>query len=264
MTDVVLFANLPEATRIDIAAGIDRVLCPACGGGQSREKSLSVRQDSIGILKLRCYRASCEWFAVSVTDRNAVLLSKQMKPPAVYRSPTIPLQGEIRGILRGQYACDISMLNEHGWRLNEHGTELVMSIRSPYGMERGHVTRTFTTPKRCYTFKATAQPWLDWWNCPRATTVIVEDCISAARLASIGYAAVALLGTSMTVDQAKEIAFFTQGHSTVYIALDRDAFDKSVKLARRHAHILKMRPVCLTEDIKNMAYNRDIEALFHG
>ena len=257
MTDILLFANLPDDLRTDISNGVDRAMCPRCDGGGSRERSLSVRQDGIGVLKLKCWRASCGWYGISVTDKNAKLQSRQIKKPSVYRDETQPLGARLRAKLTLDYGCSVRNAKEHGWR--QSGNALVMAIHDPYGRVRGHVTRTFTKPKRCYTFKATAQPWLDWWV-GGDTTVVVEDCISALRLHTLGYSAVALLGTSLTVDQASEIAQFCPGK--IYLALDRDAFDKSLHMAKRHRHVVKMLPVCLDEDIKNMQFDGDIIRIF--
>jgi hypothetical protein len=259
MTDVLLFANLPESLRDDIGNGVDRAMCPRCDGGSSKERSLSVRQDGIGVLKLKCWRASCGWYGISVTDKNAKLQSRQVKPPSVYRDETQPLGAKMRAVLTLDYGCSVRKAKEHGWRQN--GNTLVMCIRDPYGQERGHVTRTFDTPKRCYTFKATAQPWLDHWTADSRVTVVVEDCISALRLNTIGYNAVALLGTSLTLDQAKEINEH-YGTGKIWLALDNDAFQKSLHMAKRHAHALTMAPVCLTEDIKNMEFDADIIRIF--
>ncbi len=154
----------------------------------------------------------------------------------------------------------------HGWTEDGTGTTLVMPILDPYGRVRGHVTRTFDTPKRCYTYKATSQPWLDWWfdTDNPAPVVIVEDALSACRLQGCGFNAVALLGTSMTTEQASEIDIVSTPRS-VHLALDRDAFQKAIKLRSRHAHILRLDTVaCLTVDIKNMDSDDDIREMFGG
>ena len=134
MTDVLLFANLPEQLRDDISSGVDRAMCPRCDGGNSRERSLSVRQDGIGVLKLKCWRASCSWYGISVTDKNAKLQSGQVKPPSIYREPTEPMSAKMRLRLANDYGCDIRLARDHGWRQN--GWTLVMAIRDPYGQVR--------------------------------------------------------------------------------------------------------------------------------
>jgi len=187
-----------------------------------------------------------------------------MKKVTVYREPIEPLAyGDIDLRLRKKYGIDMAVCQSHGWGASEDGKTLIMPIRCPYGGVRGHVTRTFTAPKRCFTYKATAQPWLDWWaaDAENQPIVVVEDTISACRLAGLGYPSVALLGTSISNPQAQEISKIAD-RRPVYLALDRDAFVKALHLAKRHAHIVQFLPVCLTEDIKNMKDDDDIHKLF--
>ena len=261
MTDVLTPDALPAALRAAISSGIDRTMCPRCDGGASRETSLSIRQDD-GILRFRCYRASCGWYGMTIAGDDVRFVAKQLKPANVYRDPILPLGPYLTEKL-SHYRVALDLAKAHGWGQNERGDTLIMPIRSRYGEQRGIITRTFDKPKRCYTFKATAQPWQDWW--PRADNhgiVIVEDCISALRLHGLGYTAVALLGTSMSVAQAKELRSYPTG-KPVWLALDRDAFHKAITMTWRHAHILQMQPVCIEQDIKNMPDDNAIRRLFH-
>ncbi len=263
MTDVLLLESLPEYLRQVVEAGTPgKYLCPKCDGGRSKEMSLSVYGSGEGIVKLRCWRASCGWFGLTMTDPTAELHRKHIKPPSVYREPTQPITGRNLGpMLTRRYGLQRDLIDGHGWATDQDARTLVMPIRCPYGGERGHVTRSFETNKRCYTYKATAQPWLDWWAGGK-TIVIVEDCLSACRLAGLGYTAVALLGTGITVAQAQEIAAYAGQGRSVWLALDRDAFGKALKLASRHKHIVPLMPICLDEDIKNMKHDDDIHKLF--
>ena len=52
--------------------------------------------------------------------------------------------------------------------------------------------------------------------------------------------------------------------TSVYLALDNDAFSKSLYLSlRKVSHILQMQPILLQQDIKNMELDSDIRALFN-
>lgn len=259
MTDLLTLSSLPEYLRDAIQNNV-RAVCPKCDGGRSREQSLSIRQDD-RVVSMKCYRASCGWYALAAMESGARVVSKPIKKVTVYRDETKPL-GKYLCSQLASYGLDISTWHTHGWRTDVRTERtLVMPVRDPYGGERGVVTRTFDEPKRCYTFRATAQPWLDWWpSIMREDTIIVEDCLSACRLAGTGYSSVALLGTGITVEQAKEIDFHSAGR--IYLALDNDAFAKSLKLVKRHAHILQMQPILLQQDIKNMELDSDIRALF--
>ncbi len=262
MPEVLLYKSLPESLRDAIASGAQRTLCPKCLGGTTSEQSLSIRPDAEGVIvKLSCWRSTCDWYAYTVVGEGVTMTTRNVKAATVYCEATMLVSHVLEGRLREVYGLQPAVYEVHGWAQTACKPELVMPIRCPNGGVRGHVTRTFTTPKRCYTYKATAQPWLDWWTGHlERPTVVVEDTLSACRLYGLGYNAVALLGTSITVEQAKEIAAYSEGE--VFLALDRDAHAKSINLARRHSHIVQMLPVCLTEDIKNMDSDLDIHKLF--
>jgi len=265
---VTLIKDLPEYLRFVVENPTmgSKTVCPKCDGGRTGELSLSVNEKEDGIVWLRCWRASCGWRGLTMTDPTATVSGRKMKKVTVYRDPIEPLGNHLQARLLG-YDLHPSEVYEHGWGASPDGKTLIMPIRCPYGGVRGHITRTFDKPKRCFTYKATAQPWLDWWNCDSVheATIVVEDTLSACRLAGLGYRAVALLGTSISNPQAKEIATIARIEGLVrpvYLALDRDAFAKSLHLAKRHAHIVRFLPVCLTEDIKNMKDDDDIYKLF--
>jgi hypothetical protein len=257
-------AQLPAYLRDSILRGDGRAMCPRCDGGTARETTLSIRVSEEGLTTMLCYRSSCGAH-INTLLGNAVYVQKKMKVASVYRNPTIPLQGEAVTLLEDSFGLLMDAANAHGWRLNEHGTELVLSIRDPYGREIGHITRTLSKPKRVYTYKATSQPFLDYWLVdPVSPVVVVEDALSACRLAGLGYNAVALLGTSMSTRDAKQIAEAAEDRS-IFLALDRDAFDKSLKIARRHAHVISFAKIlCLEVDIKNMLHDNDIRNLIDG
>lgn len=268
MTDVLLFSALPDELRDAITEGVTRTWCPRCDGGRSREQSLSIRQaDDDVVLTLHCYRASCGFYGVTVTDPNANLIQTKIKEPTVYREPILKIRRtNIGAMLEADYGLRHSHFQRHGWGVAGDMSTLILPIRSPFRLERGHITRTFDKPKRCYTYKATTQPWLDWWRGEGRDIVIVEDCLSACRLSQLGYRAVALLGTAMSTEQAKEIAEVARvsNFKDVILALDRDAFEKAIYMAKRNSHIIKMNVRCLEQDIKNMEHDRDIEALING
>ncbi len=267
MPDILTLDKLPDYLQEALRNHRGREVCPKCDGGSTREESLSIRPlDDDVLLKLSCWRATCGWYAyVGGVDVKAV--TKKVKPGSVYREPICGTSGtELGHMLVSQYGLTPGKWYAHGWGTSEDGKTLVMPVRDPYGRTRGHVTRTFDIPKRCYTYKATSQPWLDWWfdtNNP-APVVIVEDTLSACRLAGCGFNAVALLGTSITTEQAQEIAEVADSRP-IHLALDRDAFLKAIKLCRRHAHILRCDTVtCLTVDVKNMESDDDIREMFGG
>lgn len=268
MTDILLMASLPDTMRGDLIRSAtfgSKMVCPKCDGGRTRERSLDVRGigiHGIGVTSLKCFRASCGWRALVASSPDEITLhTKKLAVAKPYSESTYPLNFDQRKLLTANYSCDSGLAIDHGWRSNKSGDTLILPIVGPCREQRGHITRTITKPKRVYTFKTSAQPFLDWWRDDLfAGVVIVEDCISALRLYSIGISAVAILGTNISTEQAKEIAKYADGR--VYLALDNDAFGKAIKLSVKHSHIVKMIPVLLSEDIKDMKDDEEVRSLF--
>ncbi len=264
MPDILTLDRLPPETRKAVADPLygARVMCPKCDGGSTRERSLSIRSvdNNDGMLKLSCWRGTCGYWAYVLLDGTFEWQGKQMREPSVYRDEILPCTPEQLEILVRDYGLDAELLGKRGWASTPDGA-LLIPIRGVYGSEMGHITRTLDKKKRVYTYKATAQSFLDvWYAHPDKPWVIVEDCLSAARLIPCGLNAVALLGTNISSRDAKALAEITSGRA--YLALDNDAWDKSLKWANRHAHVLTMLPVPLNLDIKNMESDDDIKKLF--
>ena len=258
--------QFPAPQQEAIARGEGYTMCPACGGGSSKKITLGLVYNE-AVVYGQCFRATCGAKYLTVTDPSATFDRKKVKEARIFDKPTIPVQGSALMYLIVDYGLDTRTFDPHGWRITEHGEDYVMPVLDPYGRERGHITRSVdATPKRVFTYKATAQSFIDWWFDDKnsAPVVIVEDCLSACRLAGQGYNSVALLGTNISQKDAREIQETARDRDIV-LALDRDAFDKAVKLSIRHRSIWgQIRMVCLDEDIKNMTDDAAIRELIDG
>ena len=258
---VIPLDKLPNYIRDCLDAGVTRTSCPQCHGGTSHEESLSIRAAGEGMIKISCWRASCGFYAVSFIDPDARWQFSKLKEGRPLTEDVLPISPDVAAILSNDYGLRPSVYKLHGFGLLSTG-QLVMPVRAPTRQTRGHMARTLDGQKRVFAYKATSQPWLDWWTYGDSDKVIVvEDQLSACRLSGLDLTACALLGTNISADEAKEIAT-TARSRPVYLALDRDAFDKALKLSARHRHILPMIPVCLDTDIKDAQNDADILALF--
>lgn len=80
--------------------------------------------------------------------------------------------------------------------------------------------------------------------------VIVEDCLSAARLASDNITGMALLGTHFK----REYLQYLKGYNSITIALDADAKDKALKMQKYLSSYFPQTQVrFLKKDIKDMS-----------
>lgn len=253
MLDVLTAEQLPGRICEAIKGGATRLMCPKCGGGQSKEISLSVRplpgmDGSVPLVQLKCFRSSCDWHANVMFGEGAYfkLVRQQVHEAKIYDKPTKPAKLGIQGLLR---RYELEPENYDGrWHVYTEGDgvgtyHLVAEVRGPSGELRGHQTRTFYKPKRCQAYKQSAQPWLDWWLQHELCTgrlFIVEDQISACKIHATGIAsAVSLMGTNMPVDKAREIADECKHRDMrPMLALDPDASGKAFAFQKKYAHIM--------------------------
>jgi len=80
--------------------------------------------------------------------------------------------------------------------------------------------------------------------------VLVEDVLSAAKVAQSGFDCVSLMGTSLGLDKLKEI--IREGPEFIALALDRDATGKAIGCCSRYAFLTdgKLRPLLTRKDLK--------------
>lgn len=98
-----------------------------------------------------------------------------------------------------------------------------------------------------------------WYSCYNSRLLmIVEDQLSAIRNSQY-MNTVALLGTSMSPGIMTEIK--SGGYTDIYLALDPDAFPKSIKMAREIRPSFSVQVVRLPKDIKNMTEDEHLEWL---
>lgn len=101
------------------------------------------------------------------------------------------------------------------------------------------------------------------WYAPMANKrklIVVEDQLSALR-ASEYMTSVALLGTHVT-DTIKD-SIKAGKFDVVYLALDPDAFTKSIKLARELREDIPVQVLRLPKDIKDMTHE-EVGSLFEA
>lgn len=80
--------------------------------------------------------------------------------------------------------------------------------------------------------------------------IIVEDIYSALR-ASEYMNAVALLGTNLNESRVRNIK--QQQFRNVYLALDADVYDRVISYVQQYRSLLRMIPVKLERDLKNLS-----------
>lgn len=92
------------------------------------------------------------------------------------------------------------------------------------------------------------------------TIVLVEDQISAMKVAQVGAVGVALLGTNLTFDKIHELQ--QAAPTEVIVALDGDATQRAFDMVRNYSPAFRsMRVAVLQQDLKDLQRNDVLSAL---
>lgn len=228
-------------------------LCPACNGGASAEGTLSVSQRE-GIILWNCHRASCGFKGASSSSGTAQTGTTRLPKAREVLGRQIareagPLDAETKLLLRQKYSITGRHLAQHGLGWAEQEQRLCIPVRSFTGAERGVTLRSLSgqSPK---TLTHTEQGALSWFtNHATPGVIIVEDQLSAIR-ASDYLTSVALLGVNLNDERAAEIK--ASGLRPVYLALDADAWELSLRLAIKYRSYLGIKLLRLSKDIKDI------------
>lgn len=227
-------------------------LCPACNGGATAEGTLSVSFRDNALL-WNCHRASCGFKGASSSSGSAQAGTTRLPKAREVLGRQIareaePLDAETRNSLQQRYAIKARHISKYGLAWAEQEQRLCIPVRSFTGAERGVVLRTLSNqvPK---TLSHTEQGALSWFtNHATPGVIIVEDQISAIRAADYITSA-CLLGVNLNDERAEEIK--ASGLRPVYLALDADAYELSLRLAIKYRSYLGIKLLRLSKDIKD-------------
>ena len=227
-------------------------MCPSCRGGRTGETTLSVSRNGDNLLWV-CHRASCG-FRGSSSSRRPMGMGHTARATQcrgtvgrTYVRGAEELPASVVEILQRKYVLNNRQLSQLGWASQEE--RVVLPVKDWEGELLGSVLRSESGAVP----KAKSHTEEDAVACYRNYSsndcIIVEDIYSALR-ASEYMNAVALLGTSMNTSRVANIK--AMQFDRVYLALDADAFDKTIRYVREFRSLLRMTPVKLEMDIKNI------------
>lgn len=237
-------------------------LCPACEGGRTGERSLSVSRVNHSLLFI-CHRAACALRGgVTVLGNGDVHEGLAAGRPVRlsgaerYRlTGKGPLPKGVSAYLETRYHLrqEDFARGELSWTREYSGNNsgrLVMPVRDVASTMYGFVARRLDSdggPKTLSFLEDTRGAW--YHKAGSNGVLLVEDQLSAIRAAH-HITTVALLGA--VVSDSLLSALVKRGYDRVYLALDKDAYDKSIKQALRFRDKIRMRVPQLPCDIKDM------------
>lgn len=241
-----------------------RVVCPTCGGGSTKERSLSLTKED-GNLLWHCFRANCSEKGGKGVGKSLIRISKGLPgPPIKDIGPLTDLSWSWEQWFRFKMQWEDKHFERARPKLTRDN-RVAYPIYGPARQRKGYVARgyhgqkpkalTYLNPGMCKT------SWYGIDQYPREhKLLIVEDIPSAIRGADY-LTTVALQGTSLDVEARREMARFA---TRVYIALDADATVQALKMAKQLGimfHFVAVLP--LTKDIKDSSQD-ELDELLGG
>ena len=235
--------------------------CPACRGGSSGERTLSVSRSG-DILLWHCHRASCGFSGSSSSRSRSSTRTASVGCRGVvgrqYVRTAAAIPREVREWLSTQLFLTDANLSKAQLGWDEESSRLVQPVFSPDGKVLGCQLRALDgrQPKA---ISHTEQGAISWYI-KRGTPglIIVEDIFSAIRV-SEHISSVALLSTHLNYERIAQIK--QTGLNPVWLALDPDAWRKTIGYVKDFRSLLRMIPLRITKDFKNMTPQELQEAL---
>lgn len=251
-------------TLLDVYLSGGRGICPTCGGGSQRERSLKVWRTSSGVLKGKCYRNSCGRRFSGVAGTDEIQESRKDLPTMQFVA--------FMNDTQAQYHLDRCRgLDGEPKPIILGGREgLAFPLRTADKRLVGWSVKHYTNlPKSTSIYFDTApgKREIGWFSgvlqASKKPLLIVEDCLSAC-IASKYLPTVALCGTVLTLDNLVDILHEKGVHHNGHLlfALDRDAYTKALMYATQFAGVAETGTISLRRDIKDMLDN-EIEELLH-
>lgn len=260
-----------DALHLSIGESETDLVCPFCGGGRSGERTFGITRIDTGLL-YNCYRASCadgRGFTATrgdlLTGSKPVAKSKWKGP---YRGEFRPLKRSDREYFANRFDLERPYIGFIGVNESDH---YVLEVKTMDGYVRGYVVRrgcwsgypacerrAESSGPKSRAYSNTDGGLLLSWHNPDVSNarwtgniIVVEDQISAAKVAQAGYTGVALTGSYLGEDKVKEIARYKP--AKLVIALDADATGEAFKAARKWGLAFPAVQVLqLEKDIKDM------------
>ena len=245
--------------------------CPVCG----KRKFYVTRKQ--GRLAYICHRASCgldPGYAGDDRYAGAVIRSTpaNLPPRKRWDGCFFPCTEEDVSYFDERFG--INLYGDRGyWVRMTEGDCYAFPLYGIYDEDRGVVIRQPTwggyppCPREGDGGKAKSLTFLEgdaikagWYHAKdKDTVVVVEDQVSAMRIASMGYTAYALLGTYFSDDNYRDLIQFNP-NASIHLALDADAYDKAIKITRKYRGGFKYWILCnLSRDPKDYNLNEELE-----
>lgn len=251
---------------LPIGATAHGELCPRCGGGRNRERSLSVTRLDALRLAYCCHRATCSAHGFiggtpgsSTGESKPIGENRSGRSQELYTLETVGLGKDWKDKLSRNCGFTEDDIDWLGWTEEAGSGRLVVYIRDPDGKRRGIHTRAARVGEKPKTrdYRESDSEWMGWYRNAtgdgsphnKSPIVLVEDVLSAAKVATAGYVSASLMGSNLTLGQLREVQTVSRDRPII-LALDRDATDKALEIVSKYAFLGNLIPLLLSKDLK--------------
>lgn len=258
-----------HATRDEIRSELEvrgipfRMACPECGGGGSKEQCLTVFEVEDGSVLATCHRAQCSMHTISVTAGLSASRFKKVptKEDNTWRTVydrSVPVE---TSLIRERYAFWYTIEALVHIRYDPVRDRLVFPLTNHERVLHSIVTKRlheYQNPKSLFLGGPDAGTGMGWYvhGYNTHTIVVVEDCLSALAVFSLGGDAVSLNGTHINAERLHELS---KGAKHVVLCLDADATRNSIAMVRKYMSQMSFTMRRLTTDFKDMT-RADVDA----
>lgn len=247
--------------------------CPSCG----KDKFYVTRKpDGFAYI---CFRASCGYKGY---ERCGMDTEQTYKPweredrGQVYRGHTYNVDWTDMDYFQERFSVILGDSPAHAsyWCKVSADNRYVFPIHGPSDEPRGYVLRQPTwagIPEPVRQSKSTAAKAMSYFepdvvkmgwyhSTDESTVVIVEDQVSAMRIACSGLTSVAILGTNFYPEFVSDFNRWHRGDFGAILALDPDATHKALGIARKWGPTFKhpLRVACLKRDPKDYETDKEL------
>jgi len=257
------------------------IVCPLCGGGRTRENSLSLTRISQTRVGYCCHRATCGFNGYIGGKGNGIIsetpypdnppVSNSTDPPTrMYSGRTVGLGATTLSQFLSLFDLEKEELDRFGVCEEDGSGRLVIPIRDSNEIRLGtEVRRNFgdTTQRKVELYIEQAWSRVGWFTREsyRASnlqaTVAVEDSLSAIKV-SRTYPAACLYGSHINYDSCRELLAHSLDR-TLVLALDKDATDKALKFKKKFRLFGDFKVAILERDLKYCS-DEEIRARIEG
>lgn len=253
---------------------MQNTICPTCNGGESGDPSLAITRQANRLAYI-CYRDSCATagYVYEVGSRGEVeqARTKEMRKAKPYDGKILLLDRVDFQYFMARFGIPAHAVGRF-IKIGDHDNYL-LPIFNPQGRIVGHTIRqpvwkgepkaprgeAFPGPKALIRLKEPTEAIsfyrgvdsdCELYSGDKFKWILVEDQISAIKLAACGYNAVALLSTNVNLAKVRMIQ--EAGADRIIIALDADATKTAFKIARDYGLAFeKAKVVIMSQDVKD-------------